>query len=41
VRPIPFKVSDVLIVRLAADLNDLRQEFIPVVRSFCLVHVYH
>lgn len=37
----PFKVGDVLVVALAADVDDLGEELVSVGGSFCLVHVEH
>lgn len=35
----PFKVGDVLVVALAADVDDLGEKFISVGGSFCFVHM--
>lgn len=37
----PFKVSDVLVVALATDVNDLGEQFVSVGCSFCFVHMQH
>lgn len=37
----PFKVGDVLVVALAADVDDLGEELVSVGGSFCLVHMEH
>lgn len=36
---IPFKVGDVLVIALAADINDLSKELISVGSSFCFIHM--
>lgn len=37
----PFKVGDVLVVALAADIDDLGEEFVSVSSSFCFVNMEH
>lgn len=37
----PLEVGDVLVVALAADVDDLRQQLVPVRRALSLVHVAH
>lgn len=37
----PFKVGDVLVVALAADVDDLGEKFVSVGGSLCFVHVQH
>lgn len=37
----PFKVGNILIVALAADVDDLSEQFISVGGSFCFVHMQH
>lgn len=37
----PFKVGDVLIVALAADVDDLCEKLVSVGGSLCFVHMQH
>lgn len=38
---LPLEVGDVLVVALAADVNDLGEQFVSVSGTLCFVHVKH